>query len=198
MINSMWYPAVALIHPAHIPIRTFEITNPIPPIPRTQKKKKPTMVRLIGSRRCESSSGESNSLVGSVKDRVEPLKEGVTVDEIEPPTAGGSKIGDYEVNVAGRAANKRVERTGKQLSICCEGIRDLFHLRELWIALRATEKPTPFVVKYRLCSFAYWAGVMLRRPVVLSRTAPVADVYLLKASLAIRIRVVPDIKTRHM
>lgn len=88
------------------------------------------MVRLIGSRRCESSSGESNSLVGSVKDRVEPLKERVTVDEIESLAAWGSKIGDNEVNVAGRATNSRVERTGKQLSICCEGIRDLFHLRK--------------------------------------------------------------------
>lgn len=35
---------------------------------------------------------------------------------------------------------------------------------------------------------------MRRRPVVLSRTAPVADVYLLKASLAIMIRVVPVLK----
>ena len=152
------------------------------------------MVRLIGSRRCESSSGESNPLVGSVKDRVEPLKERVTVDEIEPLAAWGSKIGDNEVNVVGRATNKRVERTGKQLSIRCEGVRDLFLLRELWIALRGAEKPTPFVVKYRLCRFAYWVEVMRRRPVVLSRTAPVADVYLLKASLAIRIRVVPVLK----
>jgi len=89
------------------------------------------MVHLIGSRRCESSSGESNSLVGSVKDRVEPLKERVTVDEIEPLATWRSKIGDDEVKVAGRATNKGVKRTGKQLSVGCEGIRDLFHLREL-------------------------------------------------------------------
>ena len=88
------------------------------------------MVRLIGIRRCKSSSGESNSFVSSVKDRVEPLKERVTVDEIEPLAAWGSKIGDNEVNVASSATNQRVEGTGKQLSICCEGIRDLFHLRE--------------------------------------------------------------------
>ena len=47
------------------------------------------------------------------------------------------------------------------------------------------------MVKNRLCSFAYWAVVGLRRPVVLSIVAPVRFWYLLKASLAMSMSVVP-------
>ena len=47
------------------------------------------------------------------------------------------------------------------------------------------------MVKNRLCSFAYWAVVSLRRPVVPSTVAPVRFWYLLKASLAMSMSVVP-------
>ena len=47
------------------------------------------------------------------------------------------------------------------------------------------------MVKNRLCSFAYWAVVSLRRPVVLSIVAPVRFWYLLKASLAMSMSVAP-------
>ena len=50
---------------------------------------------------------------------------------------------------------------------------------------------TPFVVKYRLCKYTNWVEVMRRRPVVLSNTAPVADLYLLNPSVASKMRVVP-------
>ena len=49
----------------------------------------------------------------------------------------------------------------------------------------------PPMVKNRLCSFAYWAVVSLRRPVVPSIVAPVRFWYLLKASLAMSMSVVP-------
>ena len=46
------------------------------------------------------------------------------------------------------------------------------------------------MVKNRLCSFAYWAVVSLRRPVVPSIIVPVKFWYLLKASLAMNMSVV--------
>ena len=51
------------------------------------------------------------------------------------------------------------------------------------------------MVKNRLCSFAYWAVVSLRRPVVPSTVAPVRFWYLLKASLAMSMSVVPESTT---
>ena len=50
---------------------------------------------------------------------------------------------------------------------------------------------TPLVVKTRFFKLEYWAEVIFNRPVVLSRVAPVAVWYLVKASLARRMRVVP-------
>ena len=49
----------------------------------------------------------------------------------------------------------------------------------------------PFVVKNKLFRFEYWVEVMRRRPVALSGTAPVADLYLVRALVAIKMRVVP-------
>ena len=47
------------------------------------------------------------------------------------------------------------------------------------------------MVKNRLCSFAYWAVVSVRGPVVSSIVSPVRFWYLLKASLAMSMSVVP-------
>ena len=49
----------------------------------------------------------------------------------------------------------------------------------------------PPMVKYRLCSFAYWAVISLRRPVVPAIVAPVRFWNRLKVSLAMSINVVP-------
>lgn len=45
--------------------------------------------------------------------------------------------------------------------------------------------------KLRGCKFAYWVAEILRRPVEVSSEAPVADLYALNASVAIRTSVVP-------
>ena len=50
---------------------------------------------------------------------------------------------------------------------------------------------TPPAVKNRLFRVEYWAEVILSSPVALSRTAPVADWYLVSPSVAIKMRVVP-------
>jgi len=51
--------------------------------------------------------------------------------------------------------------------------------------------PTPLVVKTKFCRLLYWVGEILSRPVELSEVAPVASLYPSKASVAIRIKVVP-------
>ena len=50
---------------------------------------------------------------------------------------------------------------------------------------------TPLVVKIKSCRLLYWARVIVSRPVELSEVAPAAFLYLLKPSVAIRIKVVP-------
>ena len=61
-----------------------------------------------------------------------------------------------------------------------------------YIQLNGTEEGrTPFVVNNELFMFEYWVEVMRRRPVALSETAPVADLYLVRALVAIKMRVVP-------
>jgi len=47
------------------------------------------------------------------------------------------------------------------------------------------------VTKNKLFRLAYWAEVIRRRPTLESKTAPVAETYLLYASVAIKMRVVP-------
>jgi len=47
------------------------------------------------------------------------------------------------------------------------------------------------VVKYKDFKFAYFAAGIERRPTLLSKTAPVTEAYLLNASVAIKMRVVP-------
>lgn len=50
---------------------------------------------------------------------------------------------------------------------------------------------TPPAMKNKLCRFENWVEVSLSRPVLLSRTPPVAVLYLVKALVARRTRVVP-------
>ena len=58
-----------------------------------------------------------------------------------------------------------------------------------YIQFNGTEEGrTPFVVKDEIFMFRYWVEVMRR---ALSATAPVADLYLVKALVAIKIRVIP-------
>ena len=54
----------------------------------------------------------------------------------------------------------------------------------MWGRARGTVIRTAPIVKKRLCKLLYWAGVTLRRPVLGSRVAPVADLYALNASSA--------------
>lgn len=57
-----------------------------------------------------------------------------------------------------------------------------------------TEAHTPLIRKNKLCRFASCDVVIRSRPVSLSRTAPVAALYLVNAFVAINSRVVPDIE----
>ena len=58
-----------------------------------------------------------------------------------------------------------------------------------YIQLVGTEEGrTPFVVKDELIMFTYWVEVMGR---ALLETAPVADLYLVRALVAIKMRVIP-------
>ena len=50
---------------------------------------------------------------------------------------------------------------------------------------------TLLVLKKRLFNFENWAEVILSNPVLESKTPPVADLYAVKALVAIRMRVVP-------
>ena len=53
------------------------------------------------------------------------------------------------------------------------------------------ERRTSPMVKNKLSRFEYWLEVMRRRVVASSTTAPVAFLYSLRASVAIKMRVVP-------
>jgi len=47
------------------------------------------------------------------------------------------------------------------------------------------------VTKYKLFKFAYFAAGIERRPTLPSKTAPITEAYLLNASVAIKMSVVP-------
>jgi hypothetical protein len=60
-----------------------------------------------------------------------------------------------------------------------------------WRNRRRVELTPVRVIKYKLFKFAYLAAGIERRPTLLSKAAPVTEAYLLNASVAIKMRVVP-------
>jgi len=77
-------------------------------------------MRLIGCVLRVRGGRESDLGVGGVEDGVEALEESESIDEVQALAALGANVVDYEVNVAVRAANLRVEGTRPDLGIGCE------------------------------------------------------------------------------
>ena len=75
----------------------------------------------------------------------------------------------------------------------CSAIRN-----EIYVHIVIVNWQTPLITKNRLCKLANCAVVMRKRPVKESRTAPVAIWYLLNASVAIRIKVVPGDELQYL
>lgn len=65
----------------------------------------------------ERSISQTNSLVSGIKDDIEALEEGVTIDEIESLTRGRSNIIYDEIDAAGSPTDLSVEGTGPKLSV---------------------------------------------------------------------------------
>jgi len=82
------------------------------------------LTRLVCSRSSEGSSGETNTVVSGVEDRVEPLKESISVDEVKTLTRRCSDRINDEVNIASNATDLSIKRTREDLGIgrqseCC-------------------------------------------------------------------------------
>lgn len=77
---------------------------------------------------CEGSGGETDTPIGGIENRVEALKESVSVDEVQALAAVGSEVGDDQVNVARCASDGGVERTGPQLGIGGQLVDDLYDI----------------------------------------------------------------------
>jgi len=73
--------------------------------------------QLVAGGLGERGGGETDTVVGSVEDRVEALEESETVDEVETFTAVGAEIGDDEEDATGSATDISVEVTRPDLSI---------------------------------------------------------------------------------
>ena len=65
----------------------------------------------------EQSIGQTNSLIGGIKDDIEALKESVTVDKIEFLTRRGEEIIYDEIYAASSPTNPSVEGPGPELSV---------------------------------------------------------------------------------
>jgi hypothetical protein len=72
---------------------------------------------LVGGSSGEWGGGETDTVVGGIKDGVEALQESETVDEVETFTAGRAKVVDDEVDVTGDTADEGVEAAGPCLGV---------------------------------------------------------------------------------
>lgn len=79
--------------------------------------KLPPRSSLVGGSRGEGGSSETNTLVGSVEDRVEALEESETVDEVETLARVGAKVIDNAVDGSGNTTDISIEGSGPDLSI---------------------------------------------------------------------------------
>jgi len=79
------------------------------------------MNNLVGGSSGEWGGGETDTLVGGIKDGVEALQESETVDEVETFTAGRAKVVDDEVDAVGVTADEGVEAAGPCLGVGGKG-----------------------------------------------------------------------------
>ena len=71
----------------------------------------------VGGGSGEGCSSKSDTLVGSIKDRVESLEETLAVDEIESRSAGIANVCNNQVNVAGSTTKLRIKVTRPDLGV---------------------------------------------------------------------------------
>jgi hypothetical protein len=77
-----------------------------------------------GCRCCEWRHGDADTLVGSIIDCVEALKESVAIDKVETRSRGSTNIVDDQVDAARTATNQRTQRARPNLRVrgeleCC-------------------------------------------------------------------------------
>ena len=86
----------------------------------------PTIVSdSIGSGVRERGSGQSDLIIGGVKDGIEALQECVTINEIKTLTTGATNIANNQVNIVSRATDFCVKRAGPYLGVWSESVRHL-------------------------------------------------------------------------
>jgi hypothetical protein len=66
---------------------------------------------------CVCRGGETDTTVGCIEDRVEALKEGIPVDEVETLSSGCPNIRNDQVDVVRRATDSGVESARPELSV---------------------------------------------------------------------------------
>ena len=76
-----------------------------------------TQCCLVGSGLGERGGSKTNMLLAGIEDRIEALKEGLTVDEIETLAGGRAKITDDKVDAVGGTTDVGVEGTGPDLGV---------------------------------------------------------------------------------
>ncbi len=102
----------------------------------------------------ERSGGEANTVVGGVKDAIEPLQESVTVDEVKPATAWRTNVLDDEINRTRRPTDSGIQGTRPDLPVRGQTIAYLnicFSIRLLGRLMGHT----PWMLKFNVFRFAY-------------------------------------------
>jgi hypothetical protein len=90
-------------------------------VSNTQSKKN----ELVGGGSRVRGCSKTDTGVGGIEHRVEALKEGVTIDEVETLAAGAAKVVDNEVDVAGATTNVGVKGARPDLAIRGESVGGL-------------------------------------------------------------------------